>query len=120
LSDVLVIEDNDDLRDLFAESLRGAGYSVDAASGPGEAVACLRESAPSVVLLDLMMSSAGENDLLAELRESLRVAHIPVVLISGAVNLGVRAAELGAAEYLSKPIDADKLLDVVRRHAGRG
>jgi DNA-binding response OmpR family regulator len=119
LSDVLVVEDNEDLRDLFAEALREGGYEVDVAAGSREAAAYLRECIPRVILLDLMMPTENGVDLTAELRRDPRLEGVRVILVSGAVNLRAHAVEMGAADYVTKPVDADRLLEVVGRHLRR-
>lgn len=116
LTDVLVVEDNDDLRELFADAIRAGGFAVDAVGGPLEALAYLRRWVPRLLLLDLMLPAVDGVDLTAELRRDPRLAGVPVILVSGAVNLRARAAELGAAGYLSKPVDSDRLVEAVARH----
>jgi CheY-like chemotaxis protein len=72
-----------------------------------------------VILLDLLMpGTGGGTDLYSELRADPVLASIPVLLVSGVADLPERAAALGAAGYLTKPVDTDRLLDTVRRHCG--
>jgi CheY-like chemotaxis protein len=117
LKTVLVVEDNADLRELFAEALELDGYTVATAAGPDEALRELQTVRPCVILLDLVMpGTGGGSDLYTELRANPALATIPVLLVSGAADLPQRAAELGAQGYLTKPVDTDRLLDAVRRY----
>ena len=119
LTDVLVVEDNEDLRELFAEALRAGGFAADAVGGPTEALHYFRSSVPRVLLLDLVMPYSGEVDFGSTLRGDPRFSDMAIIVVSGSVNLRARAAELGAVAYVSKPVDSDRLLEIVGRHCHR-
>jgi len=113
--DVLVIEDDEDLRELSMETLRAGGYCVDGVGDPDLARAYLRNRRPRVLLLDLMLGGLSGACFVDELRASPSLAALPVVLVSGASNLAAHAASAGADAWLEKPITSERLLEVVAR-----
>jgi CheY-like chemotaxis protein len=114
---VLVVDDNDDVRDAIIAALEIAGYQAVGAENGAVALAHLRDEGlrPGLILLDLMMP---EMDGLEFREQQLRcedLARIPVVVVSAfGRQTAVRA--LGVADYLAKPIDFQRLLDVVAQH----
>jgi CheY-like chemotaxis protein len=112
---VLLVEDDDDLREMFAEVLRDAGYHVCEAENGQVALQRLEhELEPCLILLDLMMPLMSGYDLLRWLkRRSGRLASTPVVVLSAG---GVAAQVPGADAFVSKPVSPEQLLNVVARY----
>lgn len=111
MASVLVVEDNADLREMYAEILLGlGGHSTKAVETARDALAALAAERPDVVLLDLGIVG-GIDDVVAELRKGPPAA---LILASGARDLAEKAAALGAA-YLTKPFGPDVLLAAVDR-----
>jgi len=112
MSTVLVVEDNDDVRDMMAVTLQLEGHKVITAANGREALETLRRGAtPCVILLDLMMPVMNGWEFRAALDADPQLKSLPVVVISAA---GREVLDSGhAAAYLPKPIDIDALLDVV-------
>jgi DNA-binding NtrC family response regulator len=106
---VLVVEDEDYVRDSLAEILRSRGFDVSVASGPTAAVASLEKSPVDVVLTDLNMPDGGGLGLLQRVRASW--AELPVVVLTGfgTVASAVGCLKAGAADYVLKPTDPDAL-----------
>jgi CheY-like chemotaxis protein len=116
---VLIVEDNDDIREDLAGFLREEGYLVVTAEDGGEALVQLRAGPPpSLVVLDLMMPRMNGWELRAEMLADPALARIPVVVVSGA--LVQDPASLQAAAYLRKPYQLDELLEVLTRLRGPG
>ena len=114
---ILVVEDDDDIREDVADLLRGEGFAVVAARDGLDALARLPEiDQLCVVLLDLMMPRLDGLGFGARLREDARHAGVPVVIVSGAGALREPARSLGAADGLVKPFRIDQLLGVVQRY----
>jgi CheY-like chemotaxis protein len=114
---VLVVEDNEDIREMMALALQLAGADVVCASNGREALALLKErSAPNLILLDLMMPVMNGWELNAALKRDEMLAKVPIVVISAMGEGG--AAGLDPAEFISKPVDIDRLIDVVSEHCG--
>jgi CheY-like chemotaxis protein len=116
-SDVLIVEDQPDLRESLADLLELEGYRVDTAANGQEALARLRgASPPQVILLDLRMPVMDGWAFRQEQQQSPALAVIPVVVVSGEADAGKEAAVLHAAGHLAKPIDLEKLLDLLTRY----
>jgi CheY-like chemotaxis protein len=115
-NDVLIVEDQPDLRETLADLLELHGYRGDTAGNGREALAHLRASSPpQVILLDLRMPVMDGWAFRHEQQQSPALAVIPVVVVSGEVDAGKEAAALHAAGHLAKPIDLEKLLDLLTR-----
>jgi DNA-binding response OmpR family regulator len=107
---VLVVEDEEDIRDTLAEALASEGYEVVRACDGAEALEKLRACHPAVVLLDLMMPVMDGWAFRAAQREDPTVCRIPVIVVSAEG----RAGGLDVAGFLQKPFDLDQLLTAVR------
>lgn len=112
---VLVVDDDREILEMTALLLRGAGYDVLTA-GSGEAgLYCVHQDLPDLVLLDLNMPGLDGWEVLRVLREDEVTTGVPVVLFS--VNFEVReklrALQLGARDYVTKPFDTNLLLERV-------
>lgn len=113
---VLVIEDNEMIRECLYDILEAAGYTAaQAASGPAglEQLAARR---PDLVLCDFHMPGFTGLDVLKAMRAAPATRTIPLVVITADTSAGTRerAIHLGAAAFLLKPFDADQLLNTVR------
>lgn len=108
--DVVVDDDDDEIRWTFCEVLEAEGYRVRHAANGADALDRIRESPPCLVLLDMMMPVMGGAEVLAELERTQRLAELPVVVLSAQ-----DASCLGARAVLRKPISLDQLLGVVER-----
>jgi CheY-like chemotaxis protein len=118
---VLVIEDDFDLRDALVPVLEYDGHRVVSAANGQEALDRLQTMAnpPSVILLDLMMPVMDGEQFRTEQLRDPNLASIPVVVMSAHSRAEERAARMGAAGCLVKPIDIDTLLGELRRNGRR-
>ncbi|MFI4934751.1 MAG: sigma-54-dependent transcriptional regulator [Caulobacterales bacterium] len=115
--DVLIVDDEADIRELVAGILADEGYSVRTAGDSEQALQALRARRPSLLILDIWMQGGGLDGLeLLDLIKSLD-PDMPVVMISGHGNIetAVSAIKRGAYDYLEKPFKSDRLLLVVER-----
>jgi CheY-like chemotaxis protein len=113
---LLLVEDDALTREVFADVLERAGYSVETAGDGRAALDSLRGGAlPSCILLDLHMPRMDGRQFRARQLQDPALAHIPVIVVSGDPNVPSEAASLGAAAFLHKPVDPDDLLVVVRQ-----
>lgn len=108
---ILIVEDDDDLRELFAEVLRDGSYSVACARNGQEALAMLDELQPCLMLLDLMMPVMSGEELLQNLERTQRLGELPVVVVSA---IAEQSDAPGACRFMQKPIDLNALLAVAR------
>src|SRR5205085_7382533 len=116
-ADVLVVDDEADIRDLVAGILTDEGYAVRTAADSESALAAIRARKPSLLVLDIWMQGGGMDGLeLLDLVKTLD-ADLPVVMISGHGNIetAVSAIKRGAYDFLEKPFKSDRLLLVVDR-----
>jgi DNA-binding response OmpR family regulator len=112
---VLVIEDEPTIRELVVEHLVDEGFQAEGVGSIAEARTRLAAEMPSLILLDLMLPGEGGTALLRERHSNLRLATVPVLVISAAGQDGLlEAKELGGDAFLSKPFDLDVLSAVVR------
>jgi len=116
-ADILVVDDEQDIRDLVAGILEDEGYSVRTAADSDQALSAIRERRPSILVQDIWMQGGGLDGLeLLDLVKSLDV-DLPVIMISGHGNIetAVSAIKRGAYDFLEKPFKADRLLLLVER-----
>ena len=111
---VLVIDDDATARELIADHLKAAGFSVMTASGGLEGLRLAKELRPTVITLDVMMPDLDGWSVLAALRQDSELAEVPVIMVT-ILDQQRRGAALGAAGYLTKPIDREQLHRLLER-----
>jgi two-component system nitrogen regulation response regulator NtrX len=116
-SDILIVDDEEDIRELVSGILDDEGFETRTAADSVTALAEVARRLPSLVVLDIWLqgSAADGLDVLAELRT--HHPDLPVVMISGHGNIetAVAAIKRGAYDYIEKPFQADRLITVVNR-----
>ena len=117
---ILLVEDDFDVRQALAETLRDEGYPVQCAADGQEALDILRHgnAHPALILLDLMMPRMSGADFRAVQRVDPELGDIPVVVLSADGRMEEKARNLGAAGALHKPVDLDELLATIRAVVG--
>jgi adenylate cyclase len=116
---VLIIDDDDTARELLADQLEAEGFSVVTASGGLEGLKLAKQLRPSVITLDVIMPDLDGWSVLAALRQDSELAHIPIIMVT-ILDQQRRAVALGAAGYLTKPIDREQLHKLVDRFRAPG
>ncbi len=103
---VVVVDDEPDTAEMFADMIRLSGFTVLKCYGSQEALSVIKEKRPDAVVLDVMMPDASGLDVLRYLKRHEELRHIPVVVVSArTLPEDVRAAlEAGASTYLTKPV----------------
>lgn len=116
-ADILVVDDEADIRDLVSGLLEDEGHGVRTASNSDEALAAIRARKPSLAVLDIWMQGGGLDGL--ELLDVVKEIDpdLPVVMISGHGNIetAVSALKRGAYDFIEKPFKSDRLVVVVER-----
>ena len=112
---ILVVDDDEDLREIICGVLEDAGYDAASAGNGREALDFLRSSPPPcLVLLDLMMPLMDGLSFIAEKEADSELAHIPVVVITAAA--GSRLRSIAPRHVLPKPLKIEKLVGTVREY----
>jgi signal transduction histidine kinase/CheY-like chemotaxis protein/uncharacterized protein (UPF0335 family) len=111
---VLVIDDDATARELIADNLKVEGFSVVTAAGGLEGLKLAKELRPIAITLDVMMPDLDGWSVLAPLRQDAELAEIPVIMVT-ILDEQRRATALGAAGYLTKPIDRHTLQRMIDR-----
>lgn len=114
---ILLVDDDEKLRRVLSVRLESLGYGVDAVASGEEALQALSNMEPALVLTDLKMPGLDGIELLERI-QVLRPG-LPVILITahGDIPEAVRATQAGAVDFLSKPVEPEKLQDALARHA---
>jgi hypothetical protein len=112
---VLVIDDNERARDLLRGTLESDGYTVTTAADGAEGLRLARECSPDVITLEALMPGAAAWSVLRDLKADAQLQPVPVVMVFLRHGEGT-GSFLGAAEYLSKPVDRKLLLRLVEKH----
>ena len=112
---ILVVDDDDSLRRVTQLQLEEAGYSVVTASNGGEALALVEAENPALVITDLKMPGLSGLELLAKIRDSYPEISVVLITAFGTVQTAVEAMKAGAYDYITKPIDYEELVLLVKR-----
>lgn len=113
---ILVVDEHDDVRELLRVSLSAEGYGVAVARSGREALAHLRSTAQTcVILLDMTASTTEIAQFRAAQLRDRSLAWIPVIVMSGGVDAAQRARAFGASGFVRTPLDLDQVRDTVRR-----
>jgi len=114
---VLIVEDDEDLREMMAQILSLAGFNAATATNGREALEYLRRGdAPQLILLDLMMPVMDGWEFQRERRRDPNLADVPVVVLCALDE--ARAGEAATHEFMKKPLDFERLLQIVKGYCG--
>jgi two-component system chemotaxis response regulator CheY len=114
---VLIVEDDEDLREMMAQILALEGFDTATATNGREALEYLkRDDAPQLILLDLMMPVMDGWEFQRERSRDPVLAGVPVVVLSALDE--TRAVGAASHEFLKKPLDFDRLLQLVKAYCG--
>jgi CheY-like chemotaxis protein len=113
---ILVVDDDESIRELLRLHLSAAGYKVEVAADAIAAGYSVLRSAPDLILTDISMPHMTGFEFIAALRADKSVPQIPVIFLTSIEDGDLRGKELGAVGYITKPVRADKLLSLVAQH----
>lgn len=113
---ILVIEDEKDLADIVIQVLQREGYQTDVAYDGQEGLRKIKDTRPDLVLLDVMLPKLDGRDLLNAVKNDKELKDIPILVLSARAEQWDRdtGLQLGAEEYIEKPLDIFKLLRQIR------
>ncbi|MGQ0751354.1 MAG: putative bifunctional diguanylate cyclase/phosphodiesterase [Betaproteobacteria bacterium] len=110
---IMMVDDEPITLDILQGFLEEAGYcNFVLTSEPREAVSLIASERPDVVMLDLMMPGVSGFDIMQTMRAEADLAHIPVIMLTSSTDAQtkLRALELGATDFLAKPVDSSELV----------
>ena len=113
---VLVVDDDESIRDLVVMALAAVGYEVVSAPDGAAALQVLATARPAVILLDLLMPTMDGWEF-ARLYEQRPGPHAPIIVLTAARDAQARAAEIKADAWLAKPFHLDALFACVEQYA---
>ena len=112
---ILIIDDEPSLVKILSKSLEQASHETFPAHSGAEGIEKASQLNPDVILLDLHLPDMGGMDVLAKMNEKFQSASVVVITGEGSVDAAVKAMQMGAEDFLEKPIDMEKLKIVIRK-----
>lgn len=114
---ILIVDDNADIVTVLEDRLQASGYSTVVARDGQQALDQIEQESPHLILLDLDLPKLTGIDVLKRLSQVKQVEDLPVIVMTahGSVNAAVEAMKEGAYDFLTKPLDKDHLLIVIRK-----
>src|ERR1700693_2442839 len=115
--DILIVDDEADIRMLIAGVLKDEGYATRDAADSGEALAAIQARQPTLVILDIWLQGSELDGTGILRRLQAEMPSVPVVMISGhgTIETAVEAIKIGAYDFIEKPFKSDRLLLIVQR-----
>jgi len=117
---ILIIDDDESIRELLRLHLSAAGYEVQVAEDAISAGYSVLRSPPDLIISDINMPHMDGFEFIAALKADPALPRIPVIFLTSHDGGDERGKELGAVGYLIKPVRADKLLQLVAKHVPGG
>jgi excisionase family DNA binding protein len=114
---VLIVDDDQRLREYVRVNLEAEGYVVREAASAAEGLAALGEQSPDLILLDVMMPQVDGWEMLQQIHEHTGVGAIPVIMFSGKIDerSAAEAESLGAQAFIGKPFDPSSLIESTKQ-----
>ncbi|MBD3222714.1 response regulator [bacterium] len=116
-ADILLVDDQEAIRRFLETTLERRGYQVRSAATGREGLALATDARPDLVLLDVRLPDGDGLDVLEELRTLHPDLRVIILTSYGRGEMAARARERGAVDFVTKPVDLERLLDLVQRHS---
>ncbi len=115
LQHILIVEDNDDLRNYLVNMFK-TGYNVQSCPNGKEALVIMREFNPAIIISDIMMPEMGGDEFCSVIKNDLEMSHIPIILLTalGDEKNMLEGLEIGADAYITKPFSVGILKATVK------
>ncbi|MDO5658743.1 MAG: sigma-54 dependent transcriptional regulator [Paracoccus sp. (in: a-proteobacteria)] len=117
MTDILIVDDEKDIRELISDILKDEGFGTRLAANSDEAIARLNEAEPSLMILDIWLKDSRMDgiDILKQVKRNN--PDVPVIIISGHGNIEIAVAAIrqGAYDFIEKPFNIDQLMVVINR-----
>jgi len=117
---ILVVDDDESMRDLLRLHLTAAGYEVQVAEDAIVAGYMVLRGPPDLIISDVNMPHLDGFEFIAALKADKNLPNIPVIFLTSVEEGDHRGKALGAVGYITKPVRADKLLSLVAQHVSGG
>jgi CheY-like chemotaxis protein len=117
---ILVVDDDDSIRELLRLHLNAAGYEVHSARDAIEAGYHVLRMPPDLIICDITMPYMDGFEFIAAVRADTTLPRIPVIFLTSMEEGDARGKALGAVGYVTKPVRADRLLQLVAMHVPGG
>jgi CheY-like chemotaxis protein len=119
-ANILVVDDDESIRELLRLHLSAAGYDVHVAQDAISAGYMVLRQVPDLIISDVNMPHMDGFEFIAALKSDKSIPHIPVIFLTSIEEGDHRGKELGAVGYLTKPVRSDRLLSLVAQHVPGG
>jgi len=119
-ANILVVDDDENIRELLRLHLSAAGYDVHVARDAISAGYMVLRSPPDLIISDVNMPHMDGFEFIAALKADKSLPYIPVIFLTSMEEADQRGKELGAVGYITKPVRADRLLSLVAKHVPGG
>ncbi len=118
---ILIIEDDEVIRSIIIEFLELKNFNVIGAEDGSIGVCLAQELQPDLILCDINMPNLDGYGVLEKVRKNIRTANIPFVFLTAAVdsNSRARSLQLGANDYITKPVNISRLLEVIAKQLAK-
>ncbi len=115
---ILLVDDEPDVLTILSKRLEDAGFLTMRASDGNEGLRITQEEKPDLVLLDIMMPKKDGFSMLRDLQSQEELRGIPVIMLSAKSETGslLESQQMGAMDYMVKPVDFDELLKYIRKY----
>lgn len=120
MATILVVDDDQSLRELLRLHLSAAGYEVEVAEDAIAAGYFVLRSPPDLIICDVNMPHLDGFEFIAALKSDKALPEIPVIFLTSMEDGDHRGRSLGAVGYVTKPVRADRLLALVGQHIAGG
>jgi DNA-binding response OmpR family regulator len=117
---ILVVDDDENIRELLRLHLTSAGYEVQVAADAIAAGYTVIKAPPDLIITDVRMPHMDGFEFVAALRADTTLPRIPVIFLTSVDDGDARGRDLGAVGYVVKPVRADRLLSLVAQHVPGG
>ncbi len=115
---ILIVDDDKDVLEAMQLLLTEAGYKSCAVLQVGEMFACLKESLPDLIVLDVLLSGQDGRMVARQLRKRRDTRGIPIIMVSAHPSAAQSAISCGANDFVAKPFEVDELISKVSKHMG--
>ena len=117
---ILIVDDDESIRDLLRMHLSAAGYEVHVAEDAIAAGYLVLRSPPDLIISDINMPHMDGFEFIAALKADSTLPNIPVIFLTSFEEGDERGKQLGAVGYVTKPVRTDRLLQLVAKHVAGG